>query len=137
MMSSENIKPCNYILKCIAPFCPEIKSVNGVWYPAEAICKRRFHSSLKWIKKQRRIARKSIYRDFYFSQDDLERIQRVTRKTMGRNPDKDNPRYPTQNHPEFTEKTVAKTGVSCIACPSTPSTATNGKKFVITQNRQD
>jgi hypothetical protein len=129
-MNDNNIKQCNYILKCIAPFCPEIKSVNGVWYPTEAICKRRFHSSLKWIKKQRRIARKSIYRDFYFSQDDLERIQRVTRKTMGRNPDKDNPRYPTQNHPEFNEKTLDKVGVSDTTTPLTGNSITGGQNPV-------
>jgi len=138
LMNNENIKPCRYFAICNASICPAMNSDTGVWFPDEGICRRRRYSSvLRWIKIQKRISRKTIFRDFYFTTSSLEKIRRVSRKTMGKNPDKNNPRYPTQKHPEFTEKTVAKTGVSCIACPSTPSTATNGKKFVITQNRQD
>jgi hypothetical protein len=88
-MSNENNRQCKNIIECSAPLCIERNNADGVWFPNETICKRRCHVSDKWIKKQRRIARKSIDRDFFFTRDDLERVKRVNKKIKGKKPDTD------------------------------------------------
>jgi len=126
-----NKKQCHYFLQCSAVLCPQLNSNDGVWYPDEHVCRRRcYTTTLKWIRKQRKITRKTIFRDFFFTTSSLEKIRRVTKKTMGRNPDKNNPRYPTQNHPEFNEKTLDKVGVSDTTTPLTGNSITGGQNPV-------
>lgn len=94
-------KSCSRSQICSAPLCPEsnnihkLKSQNQtnnilyIWYPDEEICRCRKYSNIKWIKKQKKIQKKTVYRDFYFTIDDIEKIRRVTNKTKGQNPDSD------------------------------------------------
>lgn len=88
-MRNKNIISCPQYQKCNAPLCPEINNPDGIWYPDEPICRSHKFSALNWIRKQRKIAKKAIYRDFYFTKADLEAIIRVTIKTKGQNPDSD------------------------------------------------
>jgi hypothetical protein len=83
----KNKNTCHSFQKCSAPLCPELNNPDNIWYPDEEICRCRKYSCLSWIKKQRKIAKKTVNRDFYFTKDDLDRIRRVTQNTKGQNPD--------------------------------------------------
>ncbi len=134
---NDNNKPCRYTSECNAPFCPERNNVDGIWFPSEAICRRKCFASMKLIKNQKKINKKSIYRDFFFTWTDLENIKRVTTKTKGRNPDKDITQCTTQNYPEFNKKTLAKVGVSDITGPQTSNYITDNQNPVKTPIRHD
>lgn len=48
---------CNSFEKCSAPICPLDHPENAIWYPSEDTCTKR--PIPKWVKKQRRIAKKT------------------------------------------------------------------------------
>ena len=129
-MISEHKMTCAKFPDCSASLCPEMNTADGIWYPDEDVCMRRCYASLKWIRKQKKIAKKTIYRDFYFSKNDIEQIKRITTKTKGRNPDKDITQCPTQNYPEFNEKTIANRGICAAATPSTYQTLTDNPQQI-------
>ena len=78
---------CKHYKTCKAPLCPFDKNIDTIiWYPDEPIC-RLSRGAPEWRKKQRKIARRTIYRDFFFKVSDIERVQRVSRGIRGHNPD--------------------------------------------------
>jgi hypothetical protein len=124
IMISKGKLTCVRVIGCSAPLCPELNSADGIWYPDELICMRRCYASLKWVRKQKKIAKKATYRDFYFSKNDIEQIKRITTKTKGRNPDKDITQCSTQNHPEFSKKMPPNKGDMGATMPPTTNLPT-------------
>lgn len=56
---------CSSFGKCSAPICPLDHPENAIWYPTEPTCVK--SPMPKWIKKQRRIAKKTKRLDDYFT----------------------------------------------------------------------
>jgi hypothetical protein len=90
-MINENQKVCRHFQNCDASICPEQNPDETIWFPDESVCRSKHYATLKWVKKQKKIAKKTIYRDRFFTWTDLENIKRVSIKTKGRDPDKDLP----------------------------------------------
>jgi hypothetical protein len=115
-----------------------MNSDTGIWFPTETICKRRRHTTtLLWIRTQRKISKKTIFRDFYFTRVDLANIKRVTIKTKGQNPDKEINQCPPQNTPEFSEKTLDKAGVNNNTRTQTSNSTTDERNTVKTPLGQE
>ena len=73
---------------CSAPLCPLETGKDGIWYTDEEICNRKEYQKLKWIKKQKQIAKiKNISPDYYFTIPMLESIKRLSKSIEGINPD--------------------------------------------------
>ena len=75
---------------CDAPLCPldEISLREGIWYPDEPICPRRF--KLAWLKVQRKISRlPNIDTDRYFNLEMLTRNCVISRGIKGLDPDRE------------------------------------------------
>jgi len=123
-------KSCYTYPNCNAPICPDINMDDCVWFPHEEICRSRRYSLFKWIKKQRKISKKTIYLDRYFAKNDIERIKRVTKKTKGKNPDKDIAQRSIQNYPSFNQKTSSNKGVYDITTTPTCDLLTDNKNSV-------
>jgi len=73
---------------CNAQLCPLDPSSldNALWYPDETICRRRGLPDTKWIKTQRKIAKKAKDCDTFYQFSDLVSIQRVSAGIKGHNP---------------------------------------------------
>ena len=81
---------CPKYRTCNAPLCPLDKESlkKGVWYPDEAICSNQRFKGLRWIKIQRRIKKRAIHRDRYFTYEMLTKIRTVRKSIRGLNPAK-------------------------------------------------
>lgn len=64
---------CSFLNKCNAPICPldENSIMDGLWYPDEEICKKRFN--LVWIKNQKKVKKKAKNKEKYFTVSMLNR----------------------------------------------------------------
>ena len=85
-----NIEQCRLFEECEAPLCPlEENSIkHGIWYPDEEICRAKKFQSLKWIKRQKRIAKLGLTIDSgLFTARMLESLRRVSKGIKGANPD--------------------------------------------------
>jgi len=80
---------CPRFEQCSAPLCPldEKGSLPGVWYPDEEICKKT--PAPKWVRRQRKIAKKTGNKDTYFTYEMLSRDCKIAKGIVGLDPDKD------------------------------------------------
>jgi hypothetical protein len=111
---------CTRFTTCSAPVCPlDGRPESASWFPHEPICSsRQATKGLKWIKIQRKIARKTNNSNDigYFTAEMLRITKRVTPKTTGINPD------------AFTRKgrggeiKPSYKDVECITPPDSPKT---------------
>jgi hypothetical protein len=134
-MINENQKVCRHFQNCDASICPEQNPDETIWFPDESVCRSKHYAALKWVRKQKKIQRKTKYRDFYFTKSYIEKIRRVTSGTRGLRPDKDIPQCLAQNHPEFYKKSLAKVERTGNTISSSTLDTTNAQKFVKTQIR--
>ena len=82
---------CRYADRCSAPLCPLDDNIEKrIWYPDEPICVRRDFSHLLFIQNQRKIAKKVMDRDTFYTYDMLNRRMRITKTMEGLNPDRGN-----------------------------------------------
>jgi hypothetical protein len=82
-------KDCPRWDSCSANICPLDLIDNAAWYPDEEICTSRTYSTLPWIKRQRKIARKVRNKDYFFTLDMLNQDCIITTATEGLDPDAD------------------------------------------------
>lgn len=82
-------KDCPRWDSCSANICPLDLIDNAAWYPKEEICTSRIYSTLPWIKRQRKVARKVRNKDFFFTYEMLNHNCIVTVATEGIDPDAD------------------------------------------------
>ena len=80
-------KECKRFDSCSAPICP-LFGYSGLWYPDEEICQSRKFNHEPWIRNQKKIDRKVLNKDFYFTKEMLERNCVITVATEGLDPDK-------------------------------------------------
>ena len=81
--------PCSIYNRCSAPICPLHDISKAIWYADEPICsKREFSTTEKFIKVQRRIAKKTKRNTDagFFTKDMLNSIGGVTSKIRGTDP---------------------------------------------------
>ena len=73
---------------CDAPLCPlaELSMELGVWYPDEAICRKR--KGPDWVKVQKRIVKAGAAEDKYFTVEMLQTIKQVRKGIKGIDPDR-------------------------------------------------
>jgi len=78
---------CRHFDSCSAPLCPldEKHLKAGIWYPDEEIC--RLKKITDWIKRQKKIAKKTKDKDTYYSYEMLNRNCKVGTGMTGLNPD--------------------------------------------------
>ena len=91
MQDSSDSKDCKYYDECDAPVCPLDKhSLNtSIWYSDEDICRLREFSGVLWIKNQRKIKKRQISSDTYFTSEMLDRKLKVSQGMKGIDPDND------------------------------------------------
>jgi hypothetical protein len=88
-----NERRCEIAEKCSTrepPLCPLQKDSleNGIWYADEAICPAEKYQKLRWIKKQKEIARLKLGTDAgFFTMEMLKILRTVTGSTAGADPD--------------------------------------------------
>ena len=83
--------PCSMYNRCSAPCCPLHDLTKSIWYANEQICrKQEFTTVHKFIKTQRKIARRSGQNPDigYFTYDALCNMGRIYRGIRGANPDR-------------------------------------------------
>lgn len=84
---------CKRMNKCNAPLCPLDKEClkHCIWYPDEEICpwSKADEEDKKWIKRQRKIAKKVIDRQTYYTLEMLKKSIRITKTLEGLDPAKD------------------------------------------------
>jgi len=87
-MSEATLEACPYFNKCNVPLCPlDTSSLkNGIWYPDEDICPRRFR--LLWLKNQRKIKQRTKDNDRYFTLEMLDRPIIIKTGIVGLDPNK-------------------------------------------------
>ena len=87
-MSNEK---CPKFNTCNAPLCPlDKKSIeHGIWYPDEEVCSKRL--GIDWVRKQKKIARKTKFKEGYFTVESIKNLKRISNKTKGEDPDKNIP----------------------------------------------
>ncbi|MDP2947319.1 MAG: hypothetical protein Q8N88_04325 [Nanoarchaeota archaeon] len=68
---------CKYYETCNAPLCLLDKESleEGIWYPDEGICRKR--TSLKWIRKQKKLVKRKANPELYFNVETLNTSARV------------------------------------------------------------
>lgn len=86
-------KGCNFTDVCNAPLCPlDAESiVSGIWFPDEEICRSRIGSNLMWVKTQKKIQKKAVNDDKYFTASMMDRNIVVKRGILGLDPNKATP----------------------------------------------
>jgi len=74
---------------CSAPICPLQQNTtdSGIWYPGEDICIARKFQTLRWVKKQKAIAKVKAPQDSYFTVEMLEAVKQVRKGIEGISPD--------------------------------------------------
>jgi len=78
---------CPQFEACAAPLCPEAEGLDKhVWYRDEPICTSRKHTTLAWVKAQRKLAKAKVDGDLFFSVGMLAALRRVTPRTQGADP---------------------------------------------------
>jgi len=71
---------CGNIDRCIAPLCPYDEDAHKrIWYPGEPICIKR--QVPRWVRIQRKVAKRAKTPGLYFILSDLEAMQVVVRPT--------------------------------------------------------
>lgn len=82
---------CSKFSECEAPFCPITKGSLefGVWYPDEPICTSKKYGGQDWIKRQRKIARRTKDVTKYFLFEMLEKSCRISPGIVGLDPEKE------------------------------------------------
>jgi hypothetical protein len=104
-------KDCPRWDSCSANICPLDLIDNAAWFPDEEICAVRNFSTLPWVKRQRKIARKVRNKDYFFTMDMLNQDCIITAATEGLDPDADFANTETlikrwlEKHPEKKAKT--------------------------------
>jgi hypothetical protein len=80
-----NMQECPSYEKCEAPICPLDDSSKDIalWYPDEEICGSMQFRKEKWRIAQRKIAKRAIDRDTYFTKPMLEVATKVTPHIKG------------------------------------------------------
>lgn len=80
-------KDCPQFESCSAPLCPLDLIDNAAWSPDEEICAGHNYSTLPWVRRQRKIARKVRNKDYFFTIDMLNQNCTLTVATEGIDPD--------------------------------------------------
>jgi hypothetical protein len=79
---------CKYFDDCSAPLCPKDEGIaDRTWFPDEDIC--RLLVVPGWVKRQKRVARKSTFEDGYFTVAMLKQDCRITQGMKGIDPNGD------------------------------------------------
>jgi len=83
---SSNGRPaCSLYEDCIAPLCPlDRRSLAGIWYPDEEICRSRTQGNLPWMKAQRKLSR--VAAGGYFTVEMLNRLVVIRKGIAGLDP---------------------------------------------------
>jgi hypothetical protein len=77
---------CGLFEECLAPLCPlDPRSLKGIWYADEEICRSRTYANLPWIRGQRKIGR--VGAKGYFTLEMLRRNCIVKKGIAGLDPD--------------------------------------------------
>ncbi len=117
------INKCKYYESCSAPICPAEgieKMKKAIWYPDEAICKKRDENGKIpiFVKQQKKIA-KIVKKNGklnvgYFTFDMLNANRKITKAIKGINGDKDEKNIKMQiekwfkKHPPLKELSIKK-----------------------------
>lgn len=76
---------CTLYETCNTPLCPlDGRSLNGIWYPDEEICRSRVHGNLSWMKAQRKLSR--VAAGGYFTVEMLNRLVVIRKGITGLDP---------------------------------------------------
>lgn len=107
---------CPSFTRCSASLCPFDPNIKErMWYPDEPVCVRAGMSSEhRWIKTQKKIARKCKNKEKYFTQPMLERLSIVYRGTVGINPERDEEsqfKVWFKGHPKREKKKISEEGL--------------------------
>lgn len=80
---------CSSYETCSAPLCPLDPTLdNCTWFADEEICSNREHRKEKWVKTQRKIAKRTNDPDRgCWTVEMLKSISRVSQKVTGKNPE--------------------------------------------------
>ena len=75
---------------CSAPICPlDPNRHKAIWYPDEEICKNReMAKQFKFIQVQRKIQKRAVNRDTYYTLNLLEKIKLVRSGIRGYTPER-------------------------------------------------
>jgi len=80
---NERYEKCPFFSKCTAPLCPEDSELkNRIWFPDEEICHT--HSDDLFVLNQRKIQRKILSRDTYFTFEMLNKSMEINQYTRGK-----------------------------------------------------
>jgi hypothetical protein len=113
-MTENKDEPCSIAYRCNAPLCPMDIDDFATWYPNEDICTRRIFGKLKWLKTQRKIARRTNKSaDIgYFTHEMLCHMTKITRRVSGVDPDT------RRKPPQFERKVPCTDKPKCITSPA-------------------
>lgn len=75
-MDKDKSKQCPYFDNCNVPICPLVDDDDLFWFPDDGkICKLEEFENLEWIKLQRKIKTKKLYKkNQYFTKKELKKI---------------------------------------------------------------
>jgi len=78
---------CKHFEYCNASLCPLDKESleHGIFYPDEAICRKR---GIDWVNKQKKIIKIKANPNYYFDLNMLKRIKHVCPGIKGDDPDR-------------------------------------------------
>ena len=71
---------------CAAPLCPLDMNPQHIWFPNEEICSRADFRMLPWVRMQRKLVRRYISPDGFFTVKMLEAITNVHPTLIGADP---------------------------------------------------
>jgi hypothetical protein len=86
--AKDRVMDCKYFDGCSAPLCPKDGGIAGrAWFPDEDIC--RLADVPEWVKRQRKVAKKSSFEGGYFTAAMLKHECRISRGMKGIDPNGD------------------------------------------------
>ena len=81
---------CNYFETCSAQMCPLDEDIEKrIWYSDEEICRLRKFTKIKLIRNQKKIKRRQVDPNHYFTNEMLEKNFRITKALKGLAADKE------------------------------------------------
>ncbi len=82
-------KECPRYETCSALICPLNFHKEYIWFPDDEICRNPDYSKLRFIRNQKKIAKKAKDKSKYFNFQMLNRNCRITKGITGLDPEKD------------------------------------------------
>lgn len=82
------ITECKHFETCEAPLCPLDDNLDScIWYSDEEICRSSIFKKLQWIRIQKRLRKRQVSADGFFTKFRLNTMYACSPQTKGANPD--------------------------------------------------